>query len=594
MSSRASVSLHHMIWAQYRLPFLKVILLNLINAAVSVGIIAYINQTFISQPVFNTLSWSSLGQFALLVLLLLVTTFVSQYALTRLGHKFVYELRTKLVKQIIDTTVPQIDHLGSARLLASLSSDIQSITVAFVRMPELVQGVILSVGVGLYLGWLSLPLLLIVMFWIAMTIWISTLLVKHVYTHLTKLREINDALYQDYQSIIEGRKELALNQHRAQKLYTDDFLAHAKSYEKTVTKSDTFHLSAVNWSNIMMFASIGVIFAISNYLGISMGIATTFSLTILFMQSPLLHAVGAYPTLQTAQVALDKIQSLELAEYQPLFRTDNTSQHWQTISLTDVNYRYNVSNNSVSNASDNASDNASNSSVSNSNDTDAQALITKDSDHSGNILKDVNLTLRRGDVVFLIGANGSGKSTLAKIITGIFTPTTGAVTIDKQPVNSQNNADYRQLYSAIFSDQHIFKQLIGRQGRQPDKALVNAWLHKLDLQDKISVADNQLSTDKLSQGQRKRLAMLIAVAEQKDILLLDEWAADQDPAFRRVFYQTLIPELKALGKTLFIISHDDGYFEHADRLLLMKEGRLIELNAEERQRASKDAIAMLA
>ena len=590
MSSRASVSLHHMIWAQYRLPFLKVILLNLINAAVSVGIIAYINQTFISQPVFNTLSWSSLGQFALLVLLLLVTTFVSQYALTRLGHKFVYELRTKLVKQIIDTTVPQIDHLGSARLLASLSSDIQSITVAFVRMPELVQGVILSVGVGLYLGWLSLPLLLIVMFWIAMTIWISTLLVKHVYTHLTKLREINDVLYQDYQSIIEGRKELALNQHRAQKLYTDDFLAHAKSYEKTVTKSDTFHLSAVNWSNIMMFASIGVIFAISNYLGISMGIATTFSLTILFMQSPLLHAVGAYPTLQTAQVALDKIQSLELAEYQPLFRTDNTSQHWQTISLTDVNYRYNVSNNSVSNASDNAS----NSSVSNSNDTGAQALIAKDSDHSGNILKDVNLTLRRGDVVFLIGANGSGKSTLAKIITGIFAPTTGAVTIDKQPVNSQNNADYRQLYSAIFSDQHIFKQLIGRQGRQPDKALVNAWLHKLDLQDKISVADNQLSTDKLSQGQRKRLAMLIAVAEQKDILLLDEWAADQDPAFRRVFYQTLIPELKALGKTLFIISHDDGYFEHADRLLLMKEGRLIELNAEERQRASKDAIAMLA
>lgn len=594
MSSRASVSLHHMIWAQYRLPFLKVILLNLINAAVSVGIIAYINQTFISQPVFSTLSWSSLGQFALLVLLLLVTTFVSQYALTRLGHKFVYELRTKLVKQIIDTTVPQIDHLGSARLLASLSSDIQSITVAFVRMPELVQGVILSVGVGLYLGWLSLPLLLIVMFWIAMTIWISTLLVKHVYTHLTKLREINDVLYQDYQSIIEGRKELALNQHRAEKLYTDDFLAHAKSYEKTVTKSDTFHLSAVNWSNIMMFASIGVIFAISNYLGISMGIATTFSLTILFMQSPLLHAVGAYPTLQTAQVALDKIQSLELAEYQPLFRTDNTSQHWQTISLTDVNYRYNVSNNSVSNASDNASDNASNSSVSNSNDTGAQALIAKDSDHSGNILKDVNLTLRRGDVVFLIGANGSGKSTLAKIITGIFTPTTGAVTIDKQPVNSQNNADYRQLYSAIFSDQHIFKQLIGRQGRQPDEALVNAWLHKLDLQDKISVADNQLSTDKLSQGQRKRLAMLIAVAEQKDILLLDEWAADQDPAFRRVFYQTLIPELKALGKTLFIISHDDGYFEHADRLLLMKEGRLIELNAEERQRASKDAIAMLA
>ena len=569
MSSRATVSLYHMIWAHYRLPFLKVILLNLVNAAVSVGIIAYINHTFISQPVFSTLSWASLGQFSALVVLLLVTTFVSQYALTRLGHQFVYELRTKLVKQIIDTKVPQIDHLGSARLLASLSSDIQSITVAFVRMPELVQGVILSSGVALYLGWLSLPLLLIIMFWIAMTIWISTILVKHVYHHLRAIREIDDALYQDYQSIIDGRKELALNHHRAEQIYQHDFLNHAKNFKERVIKSDTYHLSAVNWSNIMMFAAIGVVFAVSNYLNIPMGIATTFSLTILFMQSPLLHAVGAYPTLQTAQVALDKIQSLELADYQPAFTTDTVVKDWQSISFNGIGYRY-------------ASINS---------DTNEPAV--KENEHSSDILKSVNLTLKRGDVVFLIGANGSGKSTLAKIITGIFTPTTGAVHIDEQRVDSQNNADYRQLYSAIFSDQHLFKQLIGKQGNQPDEALVDDWLHKLNLQDKISVTDNQLSTDKLSQGQRKRLAMLIAVTEQKDILLLDEWAADQDPAFRRVFYQTLIPELKALGKTLFIISHDDGYFEHADRLLLMKEGRLIELNAEERQRASADAISML-
>jgi len=569
-----------MIWANYRLPFLKVILLNLINAAVSVGIIAYINHTFISQPVFDTLSWLSLGQFSLLVLLLLVTTFLSQYALTRLGHRFVYELRTKLVKQIIDTTVPQIDHLGSARLLASLSSDIQSITVAFVRMPELVQGIILSVGVGLYLGWLSLPLLFIVMFWIVMTIWISTILVKHVYTHLTELREINDALYQDYQSIIEGRKELALNQHRAEKLYTDDFLAHAKSYEKTVTKSDTFHLSAVNWSNIMMFASIGIVFAVANYLDIPMGVATTFSLTILFMQSPLLHAVGAYPTLQTAQVALEKIQSLELAEHQPSFATDTVAQNWQSITLNNIDYRY-------VGRSSHALDTAVNDNAQNSDNSDNNQNL------SDNILKSVNLTLCRGDVVFLIGANGSGKSTLAKIITGIFTPTRGMVQVDGQSVDSESNADFRQLFSAIFSDQHLFKQLIGYEGNEPDADLVSDWLHKLNLQEKVSVSDHKLSTDKLSQGQRKRLAMLIAVAEQKDILLLDEWAADQDPAFRRVFYQTLIPELKAMGKTLFIISHDDGYFEHADRLLLMKEGRLIELNAEERQRASKDAIAML-
>ena len=123
--------------------------------------------------------------------------------------------------------------MGDARLLASLSSDIQSITVAFVRMPELVRGLILSVGVALYLGWLSLPLLLIVMFWIAMTIWISTILVKHVYTHLTRVKRDQRSI--SYMRTINPlsmvRKELALNQHRAEKLYKNNFLRHFKSYQ---------------------------------------------------------------------------------------------------------------------------------------------------------------------------------------------------------------------------------------------------------------------------------------------------------------------------------------------------------------------------
>lgn len=547
-------SLYTLIWTQYRLGFVKVIVLNLINAAVSVGIIAYINHTFLSGQIFEALSWQSFAQFLAMVLLLLLTSFASQYALTCLGHQFVYQLRTQLVKQILDTPVAQVDNLGSARLMASLSTDIQALTTAFVRMPELVQGIILAVAVSLYLGSLSWPLLLIIMLWIALTIWISTLLVKHVYQNLTHIRDINDALYQDYQSVIEGRKELALNQQRAKQLYTQDLVGHAKAYKKTIIKADTYHLSAVNWSNIMMFAAIGVIFAVASYLGLSLGVATTFALTLLFMQSPILHAVGAYPTLQTAQVALDKIQSLQLAEYQPEFISPTANKAWQTLTLRNINYQYS-----------------------------SQDLI----------LKQVNLTLNKGDVVFLIGSNGSGKSTLAKVLTGIFAPTSGEMTLDGRVITEANRAQYRQLFSAIFSDQHIFKQLIGKDGNAVDMDLVQHWQHRLQLQNKVSIDGDKLSTDKLSQGQRKRLAMLTTVAEQKDILLLDEWAADQDPAFRRVFYQHLIPELKALGKTLFIISHDDSYFEHADRLLLMKQGKLVELDPEQRKKASTDAISML-
>lgn len=84
--------------------------------------------------------------------------------------------------------------------------------------------------------------------------------------------------------------------------------------------------------------------------------------------------------------------------------------------------------------------------------------------------------------------------------------------------------------------------------------------------------------------------MLLAVTDNKPIMLLDEWAADQDPSFRRYFYHELIPALKAMGKTLFVISHDDSYFAAADRLLLMKEGILTELQGDERIQATQDAI----
>jgi putative ATP-binding cassette transporter len=103
----------------------------------------------------------------------------------------------------------------------------------------------------------------------------------------------------------------------------------------------------------------------------------------------------------------------------------------------------------------------------------------------------------------------------------------------------------------------------------------------------------RVTNPQLSQGQRKRLALLLAVAEQRDILLLDEWAADQDPQFRRIFYRELLPQLRELGKTVFAISHDDHYFEHADRLLQMRDGRLIELSGSERERASKDSVTQI-
>ncbi|WKA63478.1 multidrug ABC transporter permease/ATP-binding protein [Pectobacterium aroidearum] len=546
------MELLRIVYQQYRWPFLAVILLSLLSAALGIGLIAFINLQLIETV---NQSLSVLPQFLGLLLLLMGVTLVSQLALTTLGHHFVYRLRGQFIKRILDTNIARIEQIGSAQLLASLSSDIRNITIAFVRLPELIQGIVLTIGSAAYLAWLSPKMLVVTSVWIAITLWGGFMLVSRVYSHLTQVREAEDRLQKDYETVINGRKELTLNRERAQKLYEEVYQANAQDYRQNVIRADTFHLSAVNWSNIMMLGVIGAVFFMANNLGwADTNVAATYSLTLLFLRTPMLQAVGALPTLLSAQVAFNKLKRFDLADYQEPFSAAIAPADWQTLELRNVMFRY---------------------------------------DDSGFEVGPINLVIKRGELVFLIGGNGSGKSTLAMLLTGLYTPLSGSLLLDNRPVTAETRADYQKLFSAIFTDFHLFGQMMGPQGTAPDTVLVDSWLDRLNMRHKLTLEHHQVMNLQLSQGQRKRVALLLAVAEQRDILLLDEWAADQDPQFRRVFYLELLPQLRALGKTIVAISHDDHYFEHADRLLEMHQGTLSELTGDAREEASQDAVAQI-
>ncbi|PWC18491.1 multidrug ABC transporter permease/ATP-binding protein [Brenneria corticis] len=546
------MELLRIVYQQYRWTFLAVIVLSLVSAALGIGLIAFINLKLIETV---SQSLTVLPQFLGLLLLLMAVTLVSQLALTTLGHHFVYRLRGQFIKRILDSNIARIEQIGNAQLLASLSSDIRNITLAFVRLPELVQGIVLTLGCAAYLAWLSPKMLIVTSLWIAVTIWSSFILVSRVYRYLTQVREAEDRLQKDYQTVIEGRKELALNRDRAQQLYENIYQANAQDLRQNIIRADTFHLSAVNWSNIMMLGAIGAVFFMANNLGWSdTNVAATYSLTLLFLRTPLLQAVGALPTLLSAQVAFNKLKTLKLTDYRAEFPVATAPANWQTLELRDVVFRY----------ADSAFE-----------------------------VGPLNMTIRRGELVFLIGGNGSGKSTLAMLLTGLYTPVSGCLLLDNQPVTAATLKDYQKLFSAVFTDFHLFGQMIGPQGAAPDMALVDDWLERLNMRQKLALDNYQITNLQLSQGQRKRVALLLAVAEQRDILLLDEWAADQDPQFRRVFYLELLPQLRALGKTIIAISHDDRYFQHADRLLEMRNGQLSELTGAARDQASQDAVARI-
>lgn len=185
-----------------------------------------------------------------------------------------------------------------------------------------------------------------------------------------------------------------------------------------------------------------------------------------------------------------------------------------------------------------------------------------------------DLCLRAGEIVFIVGGNGAGKSTLLKLLTGLYSPDEGRVLLDGEPVEPRTLEAYRSLFSTVFTDFHLFERLYGLPDGIDD-ATVNGWIERLGLAGKTRYENGRFTHTELSTGQRKRLAFIAAVLEGRPVCLFDELAADQDPGFRRRYYEELLPELKAAGRTLLIVSHDDAWFNTADRVLRLDAGHIV-------------------
>jgi len=186
----------------------------------------------------------------------------------------------------------------------------------------------------------------------------------------------------------------------------------------------------------------------------------------------------------------------------------------------------------------------------------------------------IDLAFEPGEVTFLVGGNGSGKTTFAKLLVGLYPPESGEVFLNGHPVGLHDRDAYRQLFTAVFSDFHLFDRLLHTDALDVDRR-GNALIRKLHLQHKVQVRNGAFSTRALSQGQRKRLALVVASLEDRPFLVFDEWAADQDPVFKEVFYREVLPELRAMGKAVLVISHDDRYFSLADRLVRLENGQVV-------------------
>lgn len=530
------------IWLLLRSSWVSVvvaILSGLVSGVCSASLIALIN-TSLTQGSARSLIWP----FAGLALVALLTGAMSQFLLIDLAQNSVYQLRMRLSQRILASPLQQLEALGPSKLLAVLTKDVQAISDSVFVLPFLCIDVAVICGCLIYLGTLSGWGLTIVVTFLIIAVACVQILITSAYRYISLARREVDRLFKNFRGITEGTKELKLHVIRRQRFFEEDLqvsAATARDYNKTAFK---FAALSTGSGQLLFFLLIGLmLFGAPQFIPDLQSVLPAYILTLTYVISYVEGLLRRLPNLLNANVSIRKVNEMGLtlaqhAEIASAAKPSALSPQWNTLTLNNATHTY----------------------------------MSADTDSSFSV-GPINLTIRAGEILFIVGGNGSGKSTLAKLITGLYVPNSGELRLDDEAIVEANREWYRQHFSTVFSDFYLFERLVSADALSVDKQ-AQTYLTKLQLEKKVSVQGGQLSTTALSQGQRKRLALLSAYLEDRPIYLFDEWAADQDPMFREIFYTQLLPELQQRGKTILVISHDDHYFNIADRIIKLNYGKI--------------------
>jgi putative ATP-binding cassette transporter len=498
-------------------------------------------KTILSDGLFSK-PWTIL-MFSTLCIVILVCGFTSQFLLLRLTTKACYQLRVQLSRQILSAPLRLLEKLGAHRLLATINQDIPAVVEIVTIVPQTLTHVVMMAGCLFYLGWLSWKLLLILLCYMILGLLSHQLPLLKAFHYFKLLREQWDAMFEAVQGLIEGTKELKLNSRRREAFLTQHLDPAAAGIQQYSLWGHGIAMAVSNWGQMLFFIFIGLLLFITPFLiSVDRQVLIGYTLVVLFMITPLTMILNQIPTLERACVAANKVRDLGLSLTtnltENLVQLPNHDTLWHQLDLIDVTHMY-----------------------------------QQDGGGEEFQLGPISLTFRPGEWVFLIGGNGSGKTTLAKLLMGLYEPESGEIRIDGRPITNDERDDYRQRFSAVFYDFYLFERLFGLEAEDLDSES-QKYLDLLQLSHKLKIKDGQLSTINLSQGQRKRLALLNAYLEDRPIYIFDEWASDQDPMFKQVFYYQLLPDLKARGKTVVVISHDDRYYSLGDRLIKLESGQV--------------------
>jgi putative pyoverdin transport system ATP-binding/permease protein len=591
-----------------------------IAAVVAAGLICGIANTYLvtlinavvsprPQPDHLLLRFGGTG------LVILVSGVLSQVLLIRLSQDAIYRLRSDLSSGIVSAPLEHLERLGMHRLMATLTEDVRSLSQAVTAIPSICVDVATIVGCFVFLAVVSGPIFAVTVGGTLVGIACVEMVLKRVRGIYREARENEDALLRSFQAVTLGIKELKLHRGRRRDFMDRHLLGSAGTLRDQNTDAGSKFSYAQGFGQALQLATMALIlFVIAVALDLPRETMVSYVLVTTFLAMPMQNFMHRIPDLLRGDVALAKIRAMNLSmttlhDEESLPYSERPAAGEAKLELTNVSYIYRSEAPSQvppppgshgpgghpprpgmppregrpshpHPAHPGAHPGGGPVDVNGKNWVDHGGADVRplapppgldESADAGFRLGPIDLVFEPGQITFIVGGNGSGKSTLAKLITGLYVPRSGSLSLNGERIDHDNIEWYRQNSSAVFTDFHLFEDYLGFD-RPGIDAEVQRYLDELQIAHKVTVQDGRLSTVDLSQGQRKRLALLTALLEDRQIYVFDEWAADQEPRFRDVFYHEILTDLKRRGKTVIVITHDDRYFDCADQLVKLDFG----------------------
>lgn len=490
-----------------------------------------------------------LGSFVGGLLIFLILQRVLLKSIVIKSEKILRHVRIDLFRQVIKSRYSVFESLGHEKILSSFTHDA---TLLSQFWPVFVQLIVATITIAtslIYLGVLA-PLALC----IALAVILVGVLLYLGMTRTAKIcmrnaRDKQDSFLSIVNDLLFGMKELKIREKLRHDLYYRELaeITEQYSHESELAKM-RYHDAGLIGTGLFFLLAGCVAFLFQSLNVIAGDEKIAFLVVLVYLMAPLTRVTASVPFISNALVSASRVLALKnLLEkevepscgiYNEAKAADFLPEAWEAISFNQVSYEY-------------------------GNDGDSHKFG----------LGPITLDINRGEVLFIVGGNGSGKSTFGKLLTGLYVPTGGSISIDDKQVDEFNLDPYRRCFSTVFSDFHLFERLTGLS--QADRMEAVPLLKEFELSEDLIGDNSGQRFSSLSTGQQRRLALIFSALEDKQIYFFDEWAADQDPIYRERFYTSILPDLKAKGYTIIVITHDDRYFHIADRVVKIDKGQII-------------------